>query len=69
MSSLSEAIAHARTGAPRNYTVWVIRQPNGNYYLADKARQDDGVAVMVVRKGSTMIEAILPRAWRQTVQP
>ena len=60
-----EAMSMVVAGAPRSYNSWVIEQPGGNFYVSDKARNDVGeLAIGVVRKGTTMYEAVLPKAWR-----
>jgi hypothetical protein len=50
----------------RSYSTWIIAQPSGNHYVTD--RKGDAtpgeLAVAVVRKGTAVVESILPRAWR-----
>lgn len=56
--------AYASAAASSQRVTWVIRQPSGNYYVANVARQPDGVAVAVRRGRGAEVLPVLPRAWR-----
>jgi hypothetical protein len=50
----------------RSWNCWIVLQPTGNFYLTDrKADAAPGeLVVAVCRRGTAVVESILPRAWR-----
>lgn len=64
MRRMTREQAYERAAASSQPTTWVIRQPSGNYYIANVARQTDGVAVAVRRGRGAEVVPVLPMAWR-----
>ncbi len=64
-----KAVALSRV---RSWNVWLVLQPSGNVYLTDKMRDADTahgeVVLGVVRRGTSVYEPAVPRAWKRAPQ-